>query len=156
MANYYTKASFLLELPEAALKDFEAIFEEDDDHPVVVDFLEKSSFEDVDDFKYGVQASREGDSALWCHHDESMNVDAAVEAIHYVLKKHKLDDIVSFEWSNDCSKDRLDAFGGGCAVITRKKIWSSTTYQSLAQHRDRLIKAAEHKKLKAQAKRFQG
>jgi hypothetical protein len=34
---------------------------------------------------------------------------------------------VTFEWSHDCSKPRVDAYGGGAAFITAKEIKTMST-----------------------------
>jgi len=41
---------------------------------------------------------------------------------------------VALEWSHDCSKPRVDAFGGGAALITARKIKTINTGEWL--HRE--------------------
>jgi len=41
---------------------------------------------------------------------------------------------VEFEWSNDCSKPRVDAYGGGAVIITARKIKSMSTTEWLRRH----------------------
>ena len=45
------------------------------------------------------------------------------------------------EWSNDCSKPRVDAFGGGAAFITARKIKSINTGEWLHRQISRLPKS---------------
>jgi len=40
---------------------------------------------------------------------------------------------VTFEWSHDCSKPRVDAYGGGAAVITAQEIKTMSTAAWLNQ-----------------------
>jgi hypothetical protein len=41
---------------------------------------------------------------------------------------------VTFEWSHDCSKPRVDAYGGGAAIITAKRIKTMSTCEWLRKH----------------------
>ena len=63
---------------------------------------------------------------LWLH---SMygGVDAVCVFIQHLLRKFDQKGYVTFEWSHDCSKPRVDAYGGGAAVITAQEIKSMST-----------------------------
>jgi hypothetical protein len=50
-----------------------------------------------------------------------------------LLQKFDPEGQVAFEWSEDCSKPRIDAFGGGAAFITAKEIKTMTTADWLRQ-----------------------
>ena len=85
----------------------------------LVDMIEDWQFETVADdsgTKYG----------LWLH---SMygGVDAVCAFIQHLLQKFDQKGYVTFEWSHDCSKPRVDAYGGGAAFITAKEIRSMST-----------------------------
>ena len=63
---------------------------------------------------------------LWLH---SMygGVDAVCAFIQHLPQKCDQKGYVTFEWSHDCSKRRVDAYGGGAAFITAKEIKSRNT-----------------------------
>jgi len=54
-------------------------------------------------------------------------VDAVCAFIQHLLRKFDPADHITFEWSNDCSKPRVDACGGGVALVSARKIKSVTT-----------------------------
>ena len=133
MADYFTNFSLILELPDEAAQAYAlkiaseaAAWSEDEQVPAdfpasLVDVLE------IWLFKTEVQGSLEpGKYAVWLHSCNG-GIDAVCEFIRHLLRKFKLTDVVSFEWSNDCSKPRTDAYGGGAAIITSRKIISMTT-----------------------------
>ena len=47
--------------------------------------------------------------------------------IQHLLQKFDPQGHVTFEWSHDCSKPRVDAYGGGAAFITAKEIKTMST-----------------------------
>ena len=59
-------------------------------------------------------------------------IDAVIALIQHLLQKFDPEGCVRFEWSNDCSKPRPDAYGGGAAVVTAKKVETISTGQWLA------------------------
>lgn len=67
-------------------------------------------------------AEVEDDDGLWIHSDESGDVDEAARFVQVFLQKFRPDESVGFEYANTCSKPRLDAFGGGAALITAESI----------------------------------
>ena len=142
MADYFTNFSLILELPDEAAQQYalnlaqeagDMRFGEDTqelppDFPAsLVDVLEVWNFEteaesSPDQGKYGI----------WLHSSNG-GIDAVCAFIQHLLRKYKLADTVSFEWSNDCSKPRTDAYGGGAAIIRARKIKSMTTGEWLAK-----------------------
>jgi hypothetical protein len=54
-------------------------------------------------------------------------VDAVCAFIQHLLQEFDQKGYVTFEWSHDCSKPRVDAYGGGAAFITAKEIKSVST-----------------------------
>lgn len=98
----------------------------------LVDVLEIWLFEtepqgSLDQNRYGI----------WLH-SGSGGIEAACEFIQHLQRKFKLPDVVSFEWSFDCTKPRVDAYGGGAAIITARRIISMTTAEWLGKQTARL------------------
>ena len=136
MADYFTNFSLVLELPDQAAQDFALDIAEQaasmrfgenppklpPDFPAsLVDVLEIWHFETE------AQGSLEpGKFGIWLHSGDG-GIDAVCEFIQHLLRKFNPDGRVEFEWSNDCSKPRTDAYGGGAAIITARKIKSMTT-----------------------------
>jgi hypothetical protein len=88
-------------------------------------------FADVlEDWSFEVDA--DGESGIWLHSD-SGGIDAACAFIKHLLQKFNSKRRVEFEWSHDCSKPRVDAYGGGAAVITAEKIATMSTSEWLRQ-----------------------
>jgi hypothetical protein len=61
-------------------------------------------------------------------------MDALCAFIQHLLQKFDPRGRVEFEWSHDCSKPRVDAYGGGAAIITAKRIKSMSTCEWLRKH----------------------
>ena len=139
MADYYTKFSFVIPLESEDEKRWvrEVLH--------AADSLEDSCFEvytrapkffdhivaqGCHGNAWAIQ-SQKGSKHVWIHHDESGDVDAAALFAQVYLKRFHPDQVIAFEWSNDCSKGRLNAFGGGACVVTTKKIYSATTLDCL-------------------------
>ena len=56
------------------------------------------------------------------------NLDHVADFVQQFLKKFRPKDSWSMEWSNDCSKPRLDGFGGGAFVVTAGRVyWINTS-----------------------------
>ena len=83
------------------------------------DVVEDWNFETVEDH------SPEG-RGIWLH-TQYGGVDAVCAFIQHLLQQYDPDGCVTLEWSNDCSKPRVDAFGGGAAIITARRIKSIST-----------------------------
>jgi len=76
---------------------------------------------------------------VWLHSSDG-GIDAACAFIQHLLGRFTPEGHVTLEWSNDCSKPRVDAFGGGAALITARKIKSITTRECLHRQVSRLTK----------------
>lgn len=140
MADYFTNFSLVLDLPDQSAQQYalkvareaaDMRFGEEPpelppDFPAsLVDVLEIWLFETE------VQGSLEQDKyGIWLHSGDG-GIDAACAFIQHLLRKFNPAGCVEFEWSNDCSKPRTDAYGGGAAIITARKIKSMTTYEWL-------------------------
>lgn len=70
---------------------------------------------------------------LWLHSDNG-GMDAASAFIQHLLQKFALPDMVSFQWSHDCTKPKTDAYGGGAAIVTAKEIKTMSTHQWLSEN----------------------
>jgi len=143
MADYYTNFSLVLDLPDEAAQKYalnlaqeaaDVRFGEDTPEPPpdfpasLVDVLEIWVFETEAD-----NSPEENRYGLWLHSSNG-GIDAACCFIQHLLGKFKPDGSVSFEWSHDCSKPRVDAYGGGAAIITACEIKTITTGEWLAKH----------------------
>jgi len=138
MADYFTKFSLVLNLPSEAAQAYaleihdqakKANQGEDlpkDFPPVLVHLTEEWQFEAEAD-------SPANDHGIWLHSDYD-GVEAACLFIQHLLQKFDANGQVTFEWSNDCSKPRTDAYGGGAAIITAQEIKTMSTAQWLAQN----------------------
>ena len=81
----------------------------------------------IEDWQFETDADNSGTThGSWLH---SMNggVDAVCAFIQHLLQKFDQKGYVTFEWSHDCSKPRVDAYGGGAAFITAKEIKTMST-----------------------------
>ena len=127
MADYFTRFSLVVKLAptqigyalDLAAKASSCRFEPESkptDFPnALSDVLEDWSFE--------VEQDPEG---IWIN-SEYGGIDAACAFIQHLLQKFDEKGRVTFEWSHDCTKPRLDAYGGGAAVITAQVIKTMST-----------------------------
>jgi hypothetical protein len=133
MADYFTNFSFILPLKDAAQKEYalelahtasSSRFEETElpaDFPAdLKDVLENWTFE--------LEGCEEG---IWLH-SESGGIDAVCAFVQHLLQKYDTAPFLSFEWSHDCSRPRIDAYGGGAAYITAKEIKTMSTSEWLS------------------------
>jgi hypothetical protein len=74
---------------------------------------------------------------LWLH-TNSGGLDAVCVFIQHLLQRFDAAGHVTFEWSHDCSKPRVDAYGGGAALITARKIRTFKTAEWLHRQVARL------------------
>jgi hypothetical protein len=126
MADYFTNFSLIIPLPTQEAMDY-AIqlaghasgIQLGNDMPG--DFPE--SLRDVtDDWMFETDANDTSEGrGIWLH---SINggIDAVCAFIQHLLERFAPGEHVALEWSHDCSKPRVDAFGGGAALITARKI----------------------------------
>lgn len=137
MANYYTKFSVVLKLPNEAAQAYALDLAHQASQtkqggerpanfpPELADSIEDWNFETDAD------SPAEG-HGIWLHSEEG-GVDALCALLQHLLRKFDPQGRVAFEWSHDCSKPRVDAYGGGAAVITAQEIRTLNTSQWLAQ-----------------------
>ena len=138
MADYFTNLSLVLPLPDEAAQAYatelarqaEAIRSGDEEIPAgfpasLTDALEDWCFDTVAE-----PSPRK--CGVWLHSSNG-GIDAVCAFIQHLLRTFQPEECVSFEWSHDCSKPRTDAFGGGAAFITARKIKTMSTGQWLHQ-----------------------
>jgi len=135
MADYFTNFSLVVALKNAeeqqyaldlATKASEGRFpQNEEDAPTDIpkgleDVLEEWSFE----------TEKEYNNSIWLH-SQYGGIDAVCAFIQHLLQKFNSQDHIEFEWSNDCTKPRLDAYGGGAAIVTAREIKTMNTSQWL-------------------------
>ena len=73
-------------------------------------------------------------NGVWIHDGAGwVEVDALCELLSDWLKETGASKSIGIEWANTCSKPRLDAFGGGAAVVRASGVTYCTTGQWLAE-----------------------
>ena len=137
MADYFINFSLLVPLPDEAAQKYAldlasaASSAQMGDEPS--DSLPGSIMEVIEDWQFETDAAAcTGGWGLWLHSD-SGGMDAACAFIQHLLQKFHPQGCVTFEWSHDCSKPCVDAFGGGAAIITAEAIKSICTNQWLQE-----------------------
>jgi hypothetical protein len=138
MADYFTNFSLVFSLPSQEaqayaleLADQAGRVQQGDEQPAN---FPKELASNVEDWHFETNVdTAEQKPALWLHSSNG-GVDAACAFIHHLLRKFDPTGRVTFEWSHDCSKPRTDAYGGGAAVITAKKIKTMSTFEWLRKH----------------------
>jgi len=65
--------------------------------------------------------------SLWIYSDCCFDPANVAGFLHHMLTTLRPEFTIGFEWSNSCSKARIDAFGGGAAVVTKEGVeWCNT------------------------------
>ena len=137
MANYFTNFSVVLPLPSEAAQRYALDLDanarrvvQGDEPP---DNFPPSLAEVTEDWQFETDAeSADGNWGLWLH-SEYGGIDAVCAFIQHLLQKFDPKGRVGLEWSDDCSKPRLDAYGGGAAFITATEIKTMNTSAWLRQ-----------------------
>ena len=135
MADYFTNFSLVLPLPDEAAQVYALNLAGEASAAALGDQTPAgfpASLADVtEDWVFDTDAeSSAGKWGLWLH-SSSGGIDAVCAFIQHLLEKFQPGGCVSVEWSHDCSKPRTDAFGGGAAFITARKIKTMSTGQWL-------------------------
>ena len=126
MADYFTNFSLLMSLPDEAAEKYALDLADKGFHLHMGDEIEgdfPSSLRDVvEDWQFDTDACDPSNgSGLWLHSSNG-GIDAVCAFIQHLLERFDPTGCVGLEWSNDCSKPRFDAFGGGAAFITADRI----------------------------------
>lgn len=137
MANYYTHMSFTVDLPseEAAEKAVGLLGEiderilEPEDADWSGDFASFKQYECTSDLVVEAEGA-----SLWIRDDCGCpNIDLLADYLQLVLKRYHPTGYAGFEWSTDCDRHRLDAFGGGSVFVTAEKQDFVSSWQWLSQ-----------------------
>jgi hypothetical protein len=142
MADYFTNFSLILQLPAEAARKYAldlahqaACIHQGDDIP---DGFPASLREVLEDWQFETDAADPSDGwGLWLH-SENGGVDAVCAFVQHLLQRFDPCGSAAVEWSNDCSKPRVDAYGGGAALVTATKIKGINTGQWLQRQLARL------------------
>ena len=138
MAYYFTHFSLVIRLPDEAAQTYALelhrqgvqLWQGDD---VPADYPAELR-EHHEDWCFEVEAEVvEDQPGLWLHSNNG-GIDAVCAFIQHLIQKFNLPETVAFEWSHDCSKPRVDAYGGGAAIITAQAIQTMSTSQWLQKH----------------------
>ena len=146
MADYFTNFSLLMALPSEAAEKYALDLAQQAFHIHLGDEEMPGEFpaslrDVVEDWQFDTDAGCPSNGwGLWLHSTDG-GIDAVCAFIQHLLERFDPTGSVSLEWSNDCSKPRTDAFGGGAAFITAKKMKSISTGQWLDRQIARLQKA---------------
>jgi hypothetical protein len=133
MADYYTHFSIVMKLPDVAAQQYalalhakaESLTSGDE----VPGEIPTELHDNLDMWIFETEpGGNELEPTIWMH-SENGGIDAVCDFIQHLLKKFTPQGYVAFEWANDCSKPRTDAYGGGAAFITAQEIYSMTTYE---------------------------
>lgn len=136
MADYYTKFSAIVENltpDEAAWLHEQLDMNEDerfesDSWPEWV--RERNEFDIWPQFEFEFE---DDDTQLWVYSRESDNIDQVAVLIQEFLSRYRPNEAWGMQWSNDCSKPRTDAYGGGAIFVTADKIEYQSSFEWLWQ-----------------------
>ena len=145
MADYFTNFSLIVPLPDEAavqyaleLAEQASRIQQGDEMP---DEFPASLRDVIEDWQFETDTNDASNCrGLWLHSSNG-GIDAVCAFIQHLLERFTPKGHVTLEWSNDCSKPRVDAFGGGAALITAGKIKSINTGEWLHRQSSRLPKA---------------
>ncbi len=134
MADYYTNVSMELALPSKEAVDYAIDLAQamDDCARAITPKTDvpEGWQENIEDENWTFDIKKEGDRSIWIH-SECGCIDEIIKLIQHLMQKFDMTEPVSFEWSNDCSKPRVDAYGGGAAYITATEVRTFNTSQWL-------------------------
>lgn len=130
MADYYTNVSFAFEASKEQIACLAAVSDigwenlsEIDLSPEISAFLTKEQLKEI----FGDDEVVLGDIVIETYHEpghawvhgSNPFIENLARLIQAVIQPEKP---IGFQWSNDCTKERLDAFGGGCCAIFKDRI----------------------------------
>ena len=143
MANNYTVASELFDLPPKALRFAEELYD------TILKLLDAEgtlqNLANLPHYPYAEHVIEAGElrdeewpgfeaefddarNRLWVYGEESINLDALGEYLSAVSRKYSLEPM-TVTWADFCSKLRPSAFGGGALVVTRTGWRARGAYQ---------------------------
>ena len=85
---------------------------------------------------WGFAGSFAPSDGYWIRSDDAPNLDALGVVLSQFLERYRPEEAITFCWAETCSSPRLDAFGGGVAIITAKDtLWKNlTNLEEAAKH----------------------
>ena len=145
MADYFTNFSLIVPLPDEAAVQYALDLAEQASRIQQGDEMSEdfpASLRDViEDWQFDTDSNDPSNGrGLWLHSSNG-GIDAVCAFIQHLLGRFAPEGHVTLEWSNDCSKPRVDAFGGGAALITARKIKSINTGEWLHREVTRMSRA---------------
>ena len=137
MADYFTYFSVAIPLKDSTQQQYAldlagkaaAACFRDEQEPALAD-IPPELLDVLEDWHF--ETEKDENHSIWLHSQDG-GIDAACAFIQHLLKKFNPEGRVEFEWSNDCSKPRLDAYGGGAALVTAQEIKTMNTCEWLRQ-----------------------
>ena len=117
MADYYTNFSLVVSLPDEAAQQYALDLAHTASNAANGDELPAdlplAIREEVENWHFETEPDHEAEGwGIWLH-SENGGIDAVCAFIQHLLQKFNPLGRMEFEWANDCTKPRLDAFGGG-------------------------------------------
>jgi len=137
MADYYTYFSLVLNLPDVAAQAYalalHAKAKSLTSDEEITGELPADLHAHLDAWYFDAEPSGNPlEPALWLHSQDG-GIDAVCDFIQHLLKQFHPLGYVAFEWANDCSQPRTDAYGGGAAFITATEIRTTGTWNWIAE-----------------------
>ena len=138
MADYFTNFSLQVRLPDEAAQAYALELHSQgcrlwQGEEVPVDYPAELR-EHHEDWCFEVEADVvEKQPGLWLHSSNG-GIDAVCAFLQHLLKKFDPSGRVTFQWSHDCSSPRVDAYGGGAAIITARKVKTMSTCEWLCKY----------------------
>jgi hypothetical protein len=112
MANYYTH--FMIRISNTTLEESEWLRDY---------FADETEDEDGNTQCQGLELTLDAGSSAYIKDDgDSGDVDKAVDCLRLFLAAHRPNDSLFVSWANTCDKHRADAFSGGAAAVTAKRV----------------------------------
>lgn len=127
MADYFTNFCLVVPLPDEAAQQYalqlaQIMSDAGQDDPLP-EHIPQSIREEMENWTFDTEPESNG----ICLHSQYGGIDAVCAFIQHLLQKFAPHDCVKFEWSHDCSKQRVDAYGGGAAIVTAQEIKTINT-----------------------------
>lgn len=138
MADYFTKFSLVLPLPNEAAQQYALNLHQQAKNAQQGDEPPKDFpvglRDGLEDWFFEMEADTvDNKPALWLHSDYG-GIEAVCGFLQHLLRKFDPEGRITFEWSHDCTKPRVDAYGGGAAIITARRIKTMSTSQWIRRH----------------------
>ena len=128
MANYSVNTCFHLDWPKEACDSLKtaiaAVLEEKDPNSPEIQSLGPQTQEVIRRFlqgygPLGVVVEDYPDGGVLVKDENGMFAPHMMaDLLSAIMKDHGIEEVVSFTWSEDCDKHRLNAFAGGGAVVS--------------------------------------